>query len=877
MPPAQQRDTNTSLAYCHGAVAPLPEGTITFMLTDLEGSTRAWESQPQKMRGAMARHDAILTSLTQQRDGELVEAGREGDSILAVFRTAATAAACALHIQQTFAAERWPDGLVLKVRIALHTGEAQLRQGHYFGPALNRCARLLAACHPGQILMTKATQAMLADEVPPGSALVDLGLHRLKDLVRPEQVFQLDDLALPIEFPPIRSLPRHLTNLPLELTSFVGRSFELHQLKELQSRSRLLALIGPGGVGKTRLAIQLASDLRDKLADGVWLVELAPLTDGELLPQAVAAALDVPEQADRALPTTLVEHMRERETLLVLDNCEHLVEAVARLVEALLRSCPKLNLLITSREVLNIPGEVIWWVPPLDDSEAVQLFLDRARSAGQAQSGAGLPVVTDICRRLDGLPLAIELAAARSHMMPLEDIEARLGDRFLLLRGGNRTAAQRQQTLEAAVDWSYDQLSEPEQLLFERLAVFSGRFSLADVEAVCSAPPLSNPEVLGLLARLVDKSLLVAEEGRYRLLETMREYGLRRLTGSGRVQEVRATHARRFLEVAKSWEPGHFAQWLDRVEDAHDNCRGALGWAVIHDRTLGLLLAGALFEYWQLRGHITEARAWLESLLEATTEASPLRTGARVQFAAFAYTMNDLRVAQSILEDVLAEARRMGDAVHEMLALKRLSLVMLAVGEPARGNACAEEALSLALAVGDQLQEGQICQNLGVIRGSVGDFAGAGHWLASSVAIQRKLGRGDEASTTLALLAAIHNLQGDHESADIAIVESLQTGRALKNRRLAWTLDVLASRLAEDRPQEAQIIAGAASAMYASVGIRPPAIWQALLTNALAPARTALGDQAANQAWEQGRQMDFDEAVTHALTQAGAGRRAGSP
>jgi len=857
-------------------VAPLPEGTITFMLTDLEGSTRAWESGPNEMRTAMGRHDAILALLTQKHEGELVEAGREGDSVLAAFRTAGAAAACAISIQKTFAAEPWPDGLVMNVRIALHTGEAQLREGHYFGPALNRCARLLAACHPRQILLTKATQAMLADEVPPGSALQDLGLHRLKDLVRPEQVFQLNDLARPIDFPPIRSLPRQLTNLPLELTTFVGRRQELQQLEQLQSQSRLLALIGPGGVGKTRLAIQLATDLRGKFADGVWLVELAPIRDGELLPQAVAGALDVPEQANSALTATLVEHLRDRETLLLLDNCEHVVEAAARLAETLLRSCPNFNLLITSREVLNVPGEVTWWVPPLEDSEAVQLFLDRARSVGYAQTD-GLPVVAGICRRLDGLPLAIELAAARSHMMPVADIDARLSDRFLLLTGGSRTAAERQRTLEATIDWSYDQLSEPEQLLFGRLAVFSGRFTLSDAEAICSEPPLSTPAVLGLLGRLVDKSLLVAEEGRYRLLETMREYGLRRLTDTGREQELRALHARRFFAVAKSWEPGHFARWLDRVEEAHDNCRAAIGWAVIHDHDLGLMLADALFDFWQLRGHITEARGWLEALLAATTEASPLRTGARVQLAGFAYTQNDLGVAKSLLEDTLAEARRMGDWVNEMLALKRLSLVMLAVGEPERANACAEQALGLALALGDQLQESQVNQNLGVIRGSVGDIDGAHQRLARSVAIQRELGRGDEASTTLALLAAINNLRGDHESADAAIMESLQTGIALKNRRLGWTLDVLASRLAEDRPREAQVVAGAGSAIHASVGIRPPATWQALLANALAPARAALGEQAATEAWEEGRQMVFEEAVTHALAQAGSGRAPSRP
>ncbi len=663
---------------------------------------------------------------------------------------------------------------------------------------------------------------------------------------------------------------RRLSNLPLALTSFVGRGHELDQLVDLQSRSRLLALVGPGGVGKTRLAIQLANHVQGKFADGVWLVELAPIIDGDLVPQAVAAALGVPEQADRALIATLTDHLRDRETLLVLDNCEHVIEAAARLAETLVRACPRLNLVITSREPLNVPGEVTWWVPSLDETDAIQLFLDRAGSVGYTPAGDGLPTVAGICRRLDGLPLAIELAAARSHMMPVGEIEARLGDRFLLLTGGSRTAADRQRTLEAAVDWSHGLLSEPEQLLFARLAVFAGRFSLDDAEAVCSGPPLKTLAVLDLLGRLVDKSLLVAEEGRYRLLETMREYGLRRLKESGRERDLRALHARRFLAVATSREPGQFARWLDRVEEAHDNCRAALGWATAHDVELGLLLAGALDEFWHLRGHTTEARAWLEGLLAGAGEASAARTAARIQLAGFVYNQNELGLAESLLEDALAEARRMADAGNEMRALNDLSRVIAATGDPERAGARAEEALHLALAHGDRLQESRIDHNLGMIRASEGDIFGARNLFASYVAIRRDLGRGDEIAITLALLAGMTYLQGDNAAADEAILESLQAGIDLKDRRLGWTLDILSGRLATDRPREAQRLAGAAAAMYASVGIRPNAVWQAIVQNHLAPARAALGEQAATEAWEEGRHMIFEEAVALALSQATA-------
>jgi predicted ATPase len=670
------------------------------------------------------------------------------------------------------------------------------------------------------------------------------------------------------EVPP--SLPRPLSNLPLELTSFVGRRSELEHLQDLQARSRLLALVGPGGVGKTRLAIHLATDVLGKFADGVWFVELASIGDGDLVPQVVAAALDVPEQANRTLTATLADHLRDRQALLVLDNCEHVIEATARLTETLLRACPKLSLVTTSREPLNVPGEVTWWVPSLEEGEAVQLFEDRASSVGYAHEGDGRPAVAGICRRLDGLPLAIELAAARSHMMPVGEIEARLSDRFLLLTGGSRTAVDRQRTLEATVDWSYDQLSEMEQVLFGRLAVFMGRFSLDDAEAVCSGPPLRRPAVLDLLGRLVDKSLVVAEEGRYRLLETMREYGLRRLRESERDHHVRALHVRRFLAVATSREPGQFARWLDRVEEAHDNCRAALGWATAHDADLGFELADALFDFWQLRGHISEARGWLEALLAVTTAASPQRTGAQVQLATFLYLQNDLGGAQSLLEEARAQARTMGDAGNEMQALKMLSLVMVAAADPERANMRAHEALSLALALGDRLQESQIHHYLGLIRASVGDIDGARDRFATGVAIRRELGRGDETSTALALVAAIAYLQEDYETADSAIQESLHAGSDSKDRRLGFTVDVLSARLARDRPREALQLAGAASEMHASVGIRPNAAWQAVVQNHLAAARAVLGETEATAAWEEGRHMVFEEAVALARSQATA-------
>jgi predicted ATPase/class 3 adenylate cyclase len=850
-------------------MATLPEGTLTFVLTDVEGSTKTWEERPEAMRGLMLRHDALVSAAVMGR-GDLVEAGREGDSVLAVFKTAADAAACALELQRLFTSEPWPAGLALKIRVALHTGEADLRDGHYFGPALNRCARLLSTCNPGQILLTRATQELLADQLHPPAQLRDLGLHRLKDLMRPEHVFQLTDGQHPASFPPIRSLPNRLHNLPVQLTTFVGRGRELTELRELQARTRLLTLVGPGGVGKTRLALQLAADVFSGFADGVWLVELAPVADAGLVPNAVANALDIPEQRDRPLPETLARHFGERQALLVLDNCEHVLDAAGGLSERLLKSCSQLRILATSREPLGIPGEVTWWAPPLDAGEAVLLFNDRAAAVEPGFRADGSAVVADICRSLDGLPLAIELAAARVHMMPVAEINARLGDRFRLLTGGSRSAAERQRTLEAAVDWSYDQLPENEGRLFRRLAVFSGWFSLGDSESVCAAPGLDSNDMLELLTRLVAKSLVAVDGARYRWLETIRAYALRRLAQSGEEATSRRRHAVYFLAKAEARRPGGLATWLDSLEDQHDNLRGALGLALDVDPELGLRLTAAIHDFWQLRGHNTEGRRWLEALLAVAPAASALTRRALVDLATFAYIQDELDTAERILSDAHEQAKAAGDDACELLALKISALVELARGRAAEAEGTIRSAVELARRLGDAAQEGHMMHHLGLIRASGGELAGALDILEESIAVRRRVGRGDECSTTLAFMAGIANLQGDTERADLAITESLRIGSQLKDRRLAWALDIVAVRLAQSRPESAIRLAGAASEIHASIGSRPTGIWKAQMEVLLRPAVDGLGEEACSRLSEEGRRMSFEEAVDRALAEMGA-------
>ena len=843
-----------------------PEGALTFLLTDLVASTTAWETSPASMRDAMARHDRIVARCLERHNGE--DAGRAGDSVLAVFHHAADAATCALALQREFAAEPWPQDTRLKTRIALYTGEAQRREGRYYGQALNRCARLLATCHGGQVLISQATEQLLVDELPPRASLWDLGLHRLKDLTRPEHVFQLVDLDDPTEFPPILSLTRQMTNLPAQLTAFIGREDELKQLQEMHRQTRMLTLTGPGGAGKTRLALELASQLVGEAADGVWLVELDPLSDPLLVPQAVASGLGLKEQPGRRMADTLVDHARQRHLVLVLDNCEHLVEPTARLAAELLKGCEGVSVLATSREPLKVPGELTWRVPPLTRDEALRLFADRARShdRGFRLSDDNVDVVARICERLDFIPLAIELAAARVTLMPAEEILEHLESRFALLTGGSRTAATRLRTLKAAMDWSYELLPEAEKLLFRRLSVFAGRFSLDAVEEVCTDDNLGRAGVLEPLAELADKSLVMADLGRYRLLETVRTYGRERLAERHELDAMQARLAAHVLGLAESRAPGQLGPWLDRLEAIHDDIRNSLKWSVTADPRRGIRLAVALTVFWQLRAHASEPRAFMKELLEHAPPEFPLRAAGLYLAGYFAYLQLDFPASGQLLESALKEARAIGDRSVVMRALEVTGLVATAGGALVASQAALDEALQLARDLGEQQVEAGILQQLGILASVRSDLPRARSLLEQSIALRRSLGRGDEASMSLTFLAAVALLQGDAETTRRSVAESLNLGLTLSDRRAAFTMDVLACLTAVGgRADLALLLAGAASAMHEGSGNTPPPVWDEFMSPYLQPARTALGPEAARSAWDAGRRMDFDEGLQLAL------------
>ena len=702
-----------------------PSGTVTFLFTDLEGSTRLWQHDEDAMEVAVARHFEILDEAITRFDGRVLKT--MGDGVFAVFSSALAAFRAATTAQRTLVAERWHGGVTLSARMGLHSGEARPRDGDYFGLALSRASRLMGVAHGGQVVMSLATEQLVRDLLPEGIGLLDLGEHRLKDIARPERIFQVTAPDLPVEFPSLRSADIQPTNLAYELSTFVGHASELDEIDELLSVSRVVTLAGPGGSGKTRLAMHLAGRVAERYPDGVWVLELAQVSNEALILSPLAANLgitvrgsDSPEDLEQLVNS----YLETRQALLVLDNCEHLVDATARVTHNLVANCPGITVLTTSREALGLPGEVIFPVPPLSlpasDSvdpaavaaaESVALFCDRAALAGRGFSltASNAATVAGICRRLDGIPLAIELAAARVRMLSVEQIRDRLDDCFGLLTGGVRTAVSGHQTLRAALDWSHDLLSPAEQAGLRRLGVFPGRFDVDAAVAVMSdeAPGRtgSGTGIVGfeVLSRLVDKSLVVVEEGpgedvRYRLLEPLRDYANERLKLAGEDDTIRRRHRDFFLGQADRQSEAEGLAVGRRVLTDLPNYRTAFEWSWAHrDTQAALELLVVQFPWWFWAGY-PQAIDWLERVLaEGETADHPARVLASLRLALVLHDSDesDREREERLMRDALAMARWLGEPEPIAHASWAFAELQLAWGNIREARSLLEDALAL--------------------------------------------------------------------------------------------------------------------------------------------------------------------------------------
>jgi predicted ATPase/class 3 adenylate cyclase len=784
-----------------------------FLFSDIEGSNRLWELAPGTMAEALARHDAIMHRRIEQAGGSVFKT--VGDAFCAVFPDASAAIQAALQAQIELQSESFDQIGSLQVRMAVHSGAALERHGDYFGPSLNRVARLLSAGHGGQILVSLAA-AECVEDLAAGATLMELGEYRLRDLIKPERIFQLVHPALPSDLRSIRALEAVQHNLPIQLTSFIGREQELAEIERILSTTRLVTLTGAGGCGKSRLAQETGMRMAASHSDGVWLIEFAALADPSLVPQTLASVLGLREEPGRTWSEVLCEHMRAKHLLLILDNCEHVLAASAALAHTLLRACPAVKILATSREGLGVDGEITYRVPSLslpdpgdtgqrpDDvlagSEAARLFVERATRArpGFAVSGDNAEAILQLCRRLDGIPLALELAASRVRALSVDQILERLDDRFRLLTGGSRSALPRQQTLQALIDWSYNLLTEGERALFRRLSVFAGGWTLEAAEEVCSGQSIERPDVPELLARLVDKSVVVVDEEpavRYRLLETVRQYGHDRLVQAGEAELTRGRHLEVFLHLAEKAAPklrtGERERWLRRLDAERDNLRTALEWSLqlIGDPGAALRLSAALGWYWFFRSLYSEGRRWLGGALDRAESHSPTEETAWALFFAgiLAWDQGDLVPARDRLEESLAVGRAVGIELLEAQALSWLSVVVRTQGDQKLGRLQLEESVALLRRQRDPWALALALTMLSELSLEEGDEQAAGPLADESLTLFGAVDDPWGMGTVLVTRGQIALRQGDLVAARSLIDQALETWLEIGHKYLITT------------------------------------------------------------------------------------------
>jgi predicted ATPase/class 3 adenylate cyclase len=866
---------------------------VTFLFTDIEGSTRLLQELGERYRALQDRHAEIIRGVLEAEQGH--EVRTEGDSFFAVFHSPARGLHAAVAAQRSLAEEAWPHGGQLRVRMGLHTGEGSLGGGDYIGIDVNRAARIAAAGHGGQVLVSEATRILVGHALPEGVAIRDLGRHGLKDFDEPQRLYDLVIDGLPADFPPIRSLGElRRTNLPSPRTSFVGRERELAEIAELLGRTRLLTLTGPGGTGKTRLALRVAAEQLDRFDDGVYMVDLGAVTDPALVPSNVAASLGVRETPGADLLETLAGYFRDQDLLLVLDNLEQVVEAAPAL-DRLLDAAPRLKIMATSRVPLHLSGEHEYLVEPLplpdparrpdidvlSTCESVMLFVQRAASVRRnfriTENNAA--AVTEIARRLDGLPLAIELAAGRVKMLSPQALLERLERRFPLLTGGPRGLPERQRTLRGAIEWSHDLLAPEERRLFARLAAFRGGWTLESAEAVCG-PGLALDVIEGL-GSLVDHSLVrqgQSSEGnvRFRMLETIHEFAAEQLAGSGELEAIRRRHGEHVRELAEEAEPHLTGEgqtsWLERLEHEHENLRAALDWAEsAPDADTALRTAAAIWRFWQLSARLAEGRARLERIL--ALPGAEARSGMRVRalgaLGGILYWQNDYQAMRRTYEEAAEIAREVGERRLLAWALFDLSFVPFVTAQDVEGQ---KKLLQEALAEApedDRVLQAEIWTYLGFLTAYYGGDPAAGiESTEKLIAIHRESGDRMLVAEHLVRLAGMKLLSGDSVGARRHLRESVALVTGLRSNVMLVALALAASSFLTsydgDHQRAARLLGALSRIRDEGVGAPPPVV----VTHFGDPegdARAAMGDEAFERAHAEGYTMTLDQARSYAI------------
>ena len=914
----------------------LPSGTVTFLFTDIEGSTRLLQQLGEKYATVLADHDRLLREICESHHGKVVDI--HGDSFFVAFSRALDAINAVVQCQRALASHSWPDGVSVRARMGLHTGEPQVNASGYMGIDVHRAARISAVAHGGQVLLSQTTHDLVESELSADVIFRDLGEHRLKDLRQPKRLYQLVISDLPSDFPPLKSLNVSPSNLPIQLTSFIGREKEIAEVSQAIGEYRLVTLTGPGGSGKTRLALQVASEMVELFHDGVFFVALAPITDSGLVVSAIAQFLGISEIPGHSILDSLKDYLQSKSLLLLLDNFEQVI-STAPLVAELLVTGSRLKILVTSREALRISGEHEYFVPPLalpnlkqlpsveslSQYAAVGLFLERARAVKPdfRITSDTAPAIAEICYRLDGLPLAIELAAARVKLLPPRAMLKRLEKRLEFLTGGARELPARQQTLRNAIAWSYDLLDENEQKLFRQLSVFVGGCTLDAVEAV-SGDHQAYPSLLDHFGSLLDKSLLrevegISDEPRFIMLELLREFGLEQLEASGEQETIRHHHANFFLSLAEQaeakLESADQLDWINRMEQEHDNLRGALEWSKTANGAgeICLRLAGALGLFWEARGYFSEGRERLSAVLSmefargrTAVHAKLLARAAELAYRQSDYAMTvelaeeslaiyrevgdqqgiasvliklgnaateagDYETASGFLEEALMTWQELGDKHGTARALISLGWAALRPGDYELANARLEAALAISRELEDTRSIGFELSGLGEVALRQGDYGRATQLLEESLELRRQLGSKWGIGVSLGTLGWVAIREGDWSRALTRLGESLEVRQEIGDKGgCAWCLERLAEvALAQGKPEKAVRLLSAAAALRISIGSVIDPVDQLEYQNRRTSLRAELGEEQFAKIWEEGRSMTLEQAIGYALENEG--------